>query len=507
MLFNSFHFTAFFASIYLLYVLCMRRRGWQNVLLLIGSYYFYACWDWRFLGLIWLSTVVDYICGAQLDRRPAGHVSGDLEADEKTAPSQRTYHWSASARRSWLIASLVVNLGILGFFKYYNFFADEAASLLGSLGIGLEPRLLNVVLPVGISFYTFQTLSYTIDVYRGRIRAHRSFLEFAVFVAFFPQLVAGPIVRARDFLPQIASPRRITAELFYRGGFLIFWGLFKKVVIADNLARLVDRVFDPALSDLYGGGATLIAVYAFALQIYCDFSGYTDMARGCARMMGFELPVNFRLPYLASNPVEFWRRWHISLSEWLRDYLYIPLGGSRKGPRRTAINVMLTMLLGGLWHGAGWPFVLWGAFHGLLLAIYKPIMPVARAWSHRYAIGYQRVFHVIAVMVFFHLTCAGWLIFRAESMAQAMALVGKIVTPWPWWILCGAQTLGSTGVWTLLPLALPLIVMHWLQRRRGDLEALLYQPAPVRAVVYTLMFYVLIFYGADGEQPFLYFQF
>ena len=342
MLFHSLAFAIFFPLVLALYMLLLRRRLLaQNVLLLLASYIFYGWWDWRFLSLIWLSTIIDYCCGLALDRRQAAAETASAAATQ-TEPA---YQYQPRTRKLILTVSLVANLGLLGFFKYCDFFIASFAELLQSVGFHSEPRLLNIILPVGISFYTFQTLSYTIDVYRGQLRAHRSLLEFAVFVAFFPQLVAGPIVRARDFLPQIAKPRRIDLEQIYQGCYAIFWGLFKKIVIADNLANLiVDPVFkDP---DTVYGGMVLVAVYAFAFQIYCDFSGYTDIARGCARIMGIDINLNFNLPYFATNPVEFWRRWHISLSSWLRDYLYIPLGGSRRGTRRTCINLMLTMISG-----------------------------------------------------------------------------------------------------------------------------------------------------------------
>jgi len=317
---------------------------------LLASYFFYGCWDWRFLGLIWLSTIVDFACGRELDKRKRGTTGED------GGPSSEPYFHSRRGRRTILFVSVAANLGILGFFKYFDFFVGSAATLLDMIGLPLERRLLNVILPVGISFYTFQTLSYTIDIYRGQIRAHGSLLDFAVFVAFFPQLVAGPIVRAREFIPQVSRRRHLNLDQIYEGGYLILWGLFKKVVIADNLALLVDGVFQSDAPLL--GGTVLVALYAFSVQIYCDFSGYSDIARGCAKMMGFEIRLNFKLPYFESNPAEFWRRWHISLSTWLRDYLYIPLGGNRKGATRTCINLALTMILGGLWHGAAWTFVL-----------------------------------------------------------------------------------------------------------------------------------------------------
>ena len=343
MLFNSQVFLIFFVVVYGLYRLLPHR--WQNVLLLVSSYFFYGWWDWRFLTLIFLSTVIDYIAGGII---------------YSAGPNQRR-------RKAAVVVSMTSNLVILGFFKYFNFFADNLSAVLQYAGLPAFTRHLNIILPVGISFYTFQAMSYALDIYRGHLKPARSFLNFATFVAYFPQLVAGPIERASNLLPQIENPRTITRAGIESGAWLIFWGLFKKCVIADNLAVLVDGVFGATGAT---GATSLLALYAFAFQILCDFSGYSDIARGLARWMGVELMLNFNNPYAALNPKDFWSRWHISLSSWLRDYLYIPLGGNRKGRRRTYINLALTMLLGGLWHGAAWTFVTWGAFHGLLLVIY-----------------------------------------------------------------------------------------------------------------------------------------
>ncbi len=488
MLFNSFAFALFFVVVYAAYLACMRRRRTQNALLLVASYFFYGCWDWRFLGLILASTLIDYACGRALDRRRSDG-SGPIE---DAAP----YAHSARARRAILLVSVGANLGILGFFKYFDFFVESGAELLQMIGLPLTPRLLAIVLPVGISFYTFQTLSYTIDIYRGQLRAERSLLDLALFVAFFPQLVAGPILRAKDFLPQIARRRQLVLEQVYTGGYLILWGLFKKVVLADNLAVVVDRTFS---SDGSPSGATvIIAVYAFALQIYCDFSGYTDIARGSTKMMGFEIPLNFNLPYFSATPAEFWRRWHISLSGWLRDYLYIPLGGDRRGRRRTAINLLITMLLGGLWHGAAWTFVLWGLFHALLIIAYRGCVPAvcefARTWSERT----RMVGRWVAVAGFFQLTCLGYLIFRAESVAQIGTMLHAVLSP---------GTLRGTGVTVLVACAVPLLAVQFLQHLRGDLNALLSWPAPVRGLVYVGLFFGLVIFGEPVAKPFIYFQF
>ena len=308
--FATVNFGVFFAIVLAVYFLLNHR--WQNRFLLVASYVFYGWWDWRFLGLILLSSVVDYVCALLVDRT-------------------RHPDFSARKRRLALTASIVTNLTILGFFKYFGFFAESLVALAGDVGIQLHLPTWRIILPIGISFYTFQTMSYTIDVYRGRLRATTNLPDLMLYVSFFTQLVAGPIERGAHLMPQILNPRHVTPGGFYSGAQLAFVGLFKKLVIADNMAVLVNSVYGPGDPC---GAAVLLGTYAFALQIYCDFSGYTDIARGTARMLGFDICVNFRLPYLATNPSDFWQRWHISLSSWLRDYLYIPLGGSWHGRLR-----------------------------------------------------------------------------------------------------------------------------------------------------------------------------
>ena len=317
MLFNSLEFLVFFALVYGLYRV-LGHRG-QNRMLLLASYVFYGAWDWRFLSLILISTLVDYQAGLKI-----------ASSDQR------------GQKRFWLFCSVATNLSLLGFFKYFNFFAENLAGLFGLFGIQLDPVTLRIVLPVGISFYTFQTMSYTIDIYRGKLAPTRSLPDFALFVAFFPQLVAGPVERARNLLPQILAPRTVTREGFFQGCFLIGWGLFEKVFIADNLARIVDPVF--ATDGSWGGATILLACYAFAFQIFCDFDGYSNIARGIGKCLGFEIMINFNLPYFAVNPSDFWKRWHISLSSWLRDYLDIPRGGIRSGTWMTYRNLALTML-------------------------------------------------------------------------------------------------------------------------------------------------------------------
>ena len=332
MLFTQIEFLLFFIFCLISIYLTSSNR-FRKGILLFASYYFYAYWDWRFLSLIIYSTLIDFIVGKYIARTKNQQV-----------------------RKRLLFISLVSNLSVLGFFKYFNFFINSLSIPLAE--IGLNVTTLNIILPIGISFYTFQTLSYTIDIYRNKIPPTSSILDFSLFVAFFPQIVAGPIVRAAEFLPQLKVKRVINWDNLFIGFRLFTFGFFKKVFIADNLAIFVDKVFENP--SVFSSITILLGVIAFGIQIYCDFSGYSDMAIGIAKALGYELPLNFNYPYIAKNITDFWRRWHMSLSFWLRDYLYIPLGGNRKGTRRTYINLMLTMLLGGLWHGASWNFVVWG---------------------------------------------------------------------------------------------------------------------------------------------------
>lgn len=484
MLFNTLNFAAFLAIVLPVAALLAGRVRARNALLLIASYVFYAAWDWRFLGLIWISTAVDYGCGRLLD--PSTRVSGWLAR-------------LARRRRLVLACSLGTNLGLLGVLKYFDFFVGSAAALLGSLGIEVSPTELNVVLPVGISFYTFQTLSYTVDVYRGQIRAEANPLRFALFVAFFPQLVAGPIERASRLLPQFAEPRVVDLDRLYSGLHLAGWGLLKKVVLADNLALVVDRVYS---SPAPGGGAVVLATVAFALQIYCDFSGYSDIARGVARSLGFDIMVNFRLPYLALNPQDFWRRWHISLSTWLRDYLYIPLGGNRKGPLRTRLNLLVTMLLGGLWHGAGATFVLWGLFHGLWMWAHRIAAPALAGLDGSSSLLIRGAWILIRWLVTFGLVCFGWMLFRSKDLVVFGRMLDSLLSGWTFQV----AELGEGGWLILVGSILVLVGGHALHLWRGE-RAMFHLPTPVRALLYAGGMLAFIFFGEFRGEPFIYFQF
>lgn len=475
MLFNSFSFLIFLPIVLVGYFLLPHR--WANRFLLAASCFFYASWDWRFLFPLLASTSIDYWCAQRMER---------LIHDGQPV----------SARKPYLVFSLVTNLALLGFFKYFNFFAGSFADLLNLLGIPSNPGVLNIILPVGISFYTFQALSYTIDVYRGQIHATRSFADFLLAVLYFPHLVAGPIQRAASLLPQVIEPRHVTAAHVAAGLHLIFWGYFKKVFIADNLAPYVNQVFNSSHPD---GWQTLTATYAFAFQIYCDFSGYTDIARGVAKLMGFEFVLNFNLPYFATNPQDFWTRWHISLSSWLRDYLYIPLGGNRGGPAATNRNLMLTMVIGGFWHGAAWNFLLWGFYHGALLVSHRLLKPVFNRFALPEGSFATQFSFALRCLAMFHLTCYGWLLFRANSLQQIIQMTGSLLQPF---------TIDTAPLLLLATYALPLVVVQSFQFFSNKLEFLDWPwfPWPVRTVFYSILLYFVLFRGG-AQQSFIYFQF
>jgi alginate O-acetyltransferase complex protein AlgI len=392
-IFHSFDFVVFFVVAVAIYWRLPHRA--QNVFLVLASYFFYGYVHPWFVGLVFATTVLDYWAGRGMAARP----------DRKGL---------------FLGLSLLGNLGMLGFFKYFNFFVDNVHAALLPVGLALPVSALRIVLPVGVSFYTFQELSYTIDVYRGRLAARRDFLDFAAFVCFFPQLVAGPIERASRLLPQIERPRRFSWDEARQASFLIIWGYFQKLVIADNVGVIANKVFtleQPAFPVLWAG------VFAFAIQIYADFSAYSDIARGVARWLGVDLMRNFNHPYLATGPADFWRRWHISLSSWFRDYVYIPLGGSRVGTVRTGINVMTTFLLSGFWHGASWNYVLWGGYHGGLLLVGRALEPFVPKGA-----VLRRTLVPFRMVLMFALASVGWLLFRETDVRYLWRDV--ILSPW-----------------------------------------------------------------------------
>ncbi|MEE8410092.1 MAG: MBOAT family protein [Myxococcota bacterium] len=472
MLFNTVAYGVFFVVVLAAFWLVRRHRTARNLSLLAASYFFYGSWNVNYLVLILISTLLDFWVGRALGRET-----------------------HAGRRRMLLAASLIGNLGLLATFKYYGFFAESLQALLESVGISANLPALEVLLPVGISFYTFQTLSYTIDIYRGRLQPTHKPLDFALFVAFFPQLVAGPIVRAAHFLPQLErDPRSSTAgdRRMSDGLFLIIKGLFKKIVIADFLAvSIVDKVYaDPTA---FGGVDLLLATYAYALQIYGDFSGYSDIAIGSAKLLGFDIPKNFNAPYLARNLRDFWRRWHISLSTWLRDYLYIPLGGSRGGGGRTYVALAVTMLLGGLWHGAAWRFIAWGALHGVGLALTR----LAQRAGLRLPTG--PIVSFAQGLLTFHFVCAGWVFFRAVSFDHAVEVFRGLARA------SGAPTLATLPV--LLVMAVGFTT-HLLPRQIEVRTADLFARLPVVCQAVVLVASLALFDAmALTAHPFIYFQF
>lgn len=470
MVFNSINFLIFFFITYGLYR-CLGHR-WQNRMLLVASYVFYGSWDWRFLSLLWLSTLIDYFCGRAICKN-----------------KDRTQ------KRKWLLLSITVNLLILGFFKYFNFFADSLRMLLGSLGLEAHPWTIKIILPVGISFYTFQSISYVIDVYYGRLKAERKLSTYALFLAFFPQLVAGPIERASHMLSQFRTPRVLTGQKNREAAWFMAWGFFLKVFMADNLAKLVEIIFSQ--TGTVPGIEVLLGAYAFAFQVFGDFAGYSFIAMGVARLLGFELMVNFLYPYFVTNPAEFWRNWHISLSTWLRDYLYIPFGGNRGGLAMTCRNLFLTMFLGGLWHGAGWTFVIWGIYQGLLLIshrLYRTFVPAPQEQPG--------AIRFLKAIIMFQLTALGWMFFRAVSVGQIGDFLKSLLTNM------------STPSEKTFYLATQIAFYTWLtvaimavQRNRNDLLAVTRLKGFLPWGFYLLMFYLLVIWGEFGGKQFIYFQF
>ena len=470
MLFNTWVFVAFFVVVYLLY-LRLRHDG-QNRLLLAASLFFYAFWDVRFAGLLILSSAFDWYGGRRLV-----HSATDRE------------------RRFWVGAVVVSNLGILGVFKYYDFFIDSLTTALNWLGYQPPALSLGLIVPVGVSFYTFQTISYVIDLYRGDVEECRSLRDYLLFVAFFPQLVAGPIERASHLIKQVLRPRIITTEGVRRGLWHLILGYFLKVFVADNIAVIADEAFLGGKT----GASLLLGVYAFAFQIYCDFGGYSEIARGLSLLMGFDLMENFRVPYAATGPREFWRRWHISLSTWLRDYLYIPLGGSRLGVSRMYANLMLTMLLGGLWHGAQWKFVLWGLYQGTLLVIERRIesrVALSSADSDPWTFN-----RAIRALVFFQFTCMGWLIFRCNDLAQIYQIPLAVVRSF------NPSVVDWQTLQVMVFLILPVVVID-IFRERNRTPAFVFEwPRPVRWATSLIMIGLVLLLGSRGSAQFIYFQF
>jgi alginate O-acetyltransferase complex protein AlgI len=552
MLFNSPEFIVFFLIVYCMYLGLPFRL--QNYMLLIVSYVFYGWWDARFLFLVALSTTIDFWVGLMIETgrlqlrqwlTPAFFFTlsavAFLGLDWSALPSlvsdpaaiarifnATTISWSLGGSIAFLVVvsaifvvvsrvddeprrrllclmiSLITQLGLLGVFKYFNFFVDSASVALASLGIDSRSLHLNIVLPVGISFYTFQSLSYTIDIYRRQFKPTDRFSDFALFVAYFPQLQAGPIERGRQLIPQLERPRTLTIDQTTRGLYLIVLGFFKKVAIADGVSPVVDQIFSSS------GRVTwidvVLATTLFAVQIYCDFSGYTDIARGISKMLGINLIVNFNQPYFATNPQDFWRRWHISLSTWLRDYLYVPLGGNHGSVAFVCRNLMVTMLLGGLWHGAAWNFVLWGFYQGAALCVYR----VWREYADKRkpaadkigGSGYRVARHVLANVSFLVVICYGWLLFRAHSFTQIADYTKLLVTDF------GDLDFGARAprLSALAGMVL-LLGVELMEYCTGDRCFYRWLPVPIRGFLIAAMIAITMMGMSNEPAQFIYFQF
>ncbi len=485
MKFTSLTYLLFLPLVFLLHWSSSDRKK-QNAVLVFASYVFYGWWDWRFCGLMMASTLVDFTVGRRLDRAEA-----------------------PGLRKALVATSVTVNLGILGFFKYFNFFAESAQSAAAQVGWNVHPITLKVILPVGISFYTFQTMSYVIDVYRRRLPAARSFLDYATYLSFFPQLVAGPIERGSRLLPQFQAPRRFDVSMAEDGARQMLWGVVKKLLIADQLAQVVDRVY--TTPDAFTGPQLAFATICFAFQIYCDFSAYSDIAIGTARLFGVELMRNFAHPYLSQSLGEFWRRWHISLSTWFRDYVYIPLGGGRASRARRGFNVMVTFLLSGLWHGASWNFVIWGGINGA--GVLPEVLSLKR--NTRKAtdipVGDGRLPSLKALMrvaVTFTVVTLAWVFFRAADLSQALGILGSIATDS---LRPGAWTpagLHKAEAAMAVALIAGLVTVEWLTRRRAHpFEAIRAWPRALRWALYTGLLWGSLYLTPPSSNPFIYFQF
>lgn len=478
MLFNSLAFLAYLPVVFLLYWFVFRKLRWQNGFIVVASYIFYGWWDWRFLLLIAVTSLFSYLSGIGL-----------------SATGRRKY------RLLILWGNICLNLGILCLFKYYNFFVSNLQALLNPAGISLDGVTLNLILPVGISFYTFQALSYSIDVYRGKIEATRDIVAFFAFISFFPQLVAGPIERATNLLPQFLAPRHFDYDSAVSGCRQILWGFFKKMVIADNCAVYVNQCFGSP--DSFGGINLWLGALFFTFQIYGDFSGYSDIAIGVARLFGINLMRNFRTPYFSRDIAEFWRRWHISLTTWFRDYIYIPLGGSRCRKSKVVRNTFVIFLVSGFWHGAEWTFVAWGAYHAVL---FMPLILLGKNRKYIDEPGANRLLPTMSESLMmgwtFLLVAIGWVIFRADNIALARDYIVRMFTDFH---LRGALPFKRTFLWIAV-----LMIVEWVGRNRNHPFEIaghgLLRYAPARWGLYLIVAFICLFFrGAQGE--FIYFQF
>jgi len=473
MIFSSGIFLFLFLAFSFVYMLLQKRVTARLLFVTLFSYYFYYKSSGIYFFLLGIVTVSDFFLAHRMQ--------------------QTETHWK---RKMLVVISLCINLGLLYYFKYTNFFYQMLCPLLNG---SFQP--LDIFLPVGISFFTFQSLSYTIDVYRKDLKPLDNLLDYAFYVSFFPQLVAGPIVRASDFIPQIRRPLLVTNEMFGQGVFFIVSGLFKKAVISDYISvNFVERIFDNP--SLYSGLENLFGVYGYALQIYCDFSGYSDMAIGIALLLGFRFPINFNSPYKSDSVTDFWHRWHISLSTWLRDYLYISLGGNRKGKLRTYINLVLTMLLGGLWHGASWNFVVWGGLHGAALALHKGLRSLLHRPKQYRSTGWRKV---AAVFITFHFVCLCWIFFRNSTFDGSISMISQIFTSFhP--ELAGQLFVGYWKVFALMGIG---YLLHWCPDswQNACSRGMVRMPVVVQAFILIALIFLVIQVKSSDIQPFIYFQF
>lgn len=475
MLFNSIEFLLFLPIVFVLYWFVFNKNlKHQNLLILVSSYVFYGWWDYRFLSLIFLSTIVDYLIGLNI-------------TDKSSKKIQKILLW----------CSILFNLGVLGFFKYYNFFIDSWINLFSSIGYNIKSVwTLNIILPVGISFYTFQTMSYTIDIYRKQLKPTKDFISFASFVSFFPQLVAGPIERATNLLPQILNKREFKYDQGVQGLRLILWGMFKKVVIADSLAPMVNDIFENYQD--FGGGTLWLGAIYFSFQIYCDFSGYSDIAIGTSKLFGFELMSNFKFPYFSRNIGEFWRKWHISLSTWFRDYLYIPLGGSKEGKWKSLRNIFIIFLVSGFWHGANWTFVVWGLFHAVLF-IPSFVLKTNRKYVSS-IIAEKSILpspkEAVQALTTFILVTIGWVFFRSETIDDTFNYFFKLFLDFDF---PGSKRQGLIYI---------IVFIAWeILLRKNERRVLNFRSKILRQGAYLILLLLVIIHSFGTKQSFIYFNF
>ncbi|WP_460218946.1 MBOAT family O-acyltransferase [Psychroserpens sp. MEBiC05023] len=484
MLFNSFEFAIFLPVVFLLYWFVFKKNfRLQNILVLAASYFFYSLWDWRFLFLIIGSTIVDYFVGILIDK----------------------YSEDKKRQKAWLWVSVLFNISLLGFFKYYNFFVDSFMDMTELFGYSIKSSwTLNIILPVGISFYTFQTMSYSLDIYYKRIKPTKDFLSFATFVAFFPQLVAGPIERASNLLTQITSERNFNYQQTKEGLRLILWGLFKKVVIADSLAPIVDDIF-MNYGD-YSGSTLILGVTMFSFQVYGDFSGYSDIAIGTSKLFGFELMSNFKFPNFSRNVAEYWQRWHVSLSTWFRHYVYIPLGGSRVSKLLSVRNICVIFLISGFWHGANWTFIFWGAFHAIA---YIPVFLMGRNTIYKNSVVAQNTIipnlkEFGQLILTFGIVTFSRIFFRSDTLTDSFAYIERIFTNFEF--IPYEHPLGG-NMMTYYLLLLVFVVYEYLIRR-DERNPFKFKYRIVRVAIYTaIVISMFVFYDDNAQRAFIYFQF